>query len=429
MSLATLDALRRGALAGARELRLPGCGLAAFPREIFGLAETLEVLDLGGNALSALPDDLGRLARLRVFFASGNRFERLPPALGDCAALSQVGFRATGLSEVPEEALPPRLRWLTLTDNRIAALPEALGRRPFLQKLMLSGNALDRLPDSLADAPRLELLRIGANRFEAPPGWLAEHPALAWLGLSGGDGMEAPAARAVPWRDLALGPLLGEGASGQVHQALWREADAVPPRPVALKLFKGAMTSDGLPQDEMAACLAAGPHPRLVGALGQLRDHPEGRAGLLMPLIPAHWRVLGGPPSLESCTRDVYDPGLRLAAPAALRLARGIAEAVAHLHARGVLHGDLYAHNILWDGAAGQAVLTDFGAASRLRRGRDEALTRLEIRAFGLLVEELRALVSGEGAETARLREMARRCLATRAAERPSMAEVAAGLR
>lgn len=179
-----LDALRRGDLAGARELRLPNGGLTEFPREILGLAETLEVLDLGGNALTDLPADFARLTRLRVLFGSNNRFARLPPVLGDCAALSQVGFRSTGMREVPAEALPPKLRWLTLTDNAIATLPAALGRRPALQKLMLAGNALTALPESLAEAPALELLRLSANRFKALPGWLAEHPTLAWLGLA-----------------------------------------------------------------------------------------------------------------------------------------------------------------------------------------------------------------------------------------------------
>ena len=103
-----LAALRRGDLAGARELRLPG--LSEFPPEIFGLAETLEVLDLSGGTLTDLPDDLGRLRRLRVLFCSGNRFARLPPVLGDCTALSQIGFRGTGLCEVPGEALSPALR-------------------------------------------------------------------------------------------------------------------------------------------------------------------------------------------------------------------------------------------------------------------------------------------------------------------------------
>ena len=103
-----LAALRRGELVGARELRLPG--LSEFPPEIFGLAETLEVLDLSGGTLTDLPDDLGRLRRLRVLFCSGNRFARLPPVLGDCTALSQIGFRGTGLCEVPGEALSPALR-------------------------------------------------------------------------------------------------------------------------------------------------------------------------------------------------------------------------------------------------------------------------------------------------------------------------------
>ena len=139
---------------------------------MFGLADTLEILDLGGGALTALPDDIGRLHRLRVLFCSGNKFERLPPALGDCVSLSQIGFRGTGLREIPGEALPPLLRWLTLTDNRIEHLPNALGERPHLQKLMLAGNRLQSLPASITNAKSLELVRLSSNRLRdaCPPG-------------------------------------------------------------------------------------------------------------------------------------------------------------------------------------------------------------------------------------------------------------------
>lgn len=430
MSLATLKDLRSGALAGARQLRLAGCGLTEFPREIYGLSETLELLDLSFNALSTLPHDLGRLRRLRVLFCSGNRFERLPPSLGDCAALSQVGFRGTGMREVPVEALPPQLRWLTLTDNQIEMLPAALGQRPTLRKLMLAGNALRQLPPGLAEAPDLELLRIAANCFEALPPWLSEHPTLAWLGCAGNpfNQIEEPAATPVRWRDLQLGALLGQGASGLVHVALWQDTSETKPRPVALKLFKGAMTSDGLPQHEMAACLAAGGHPQLVGAIGRLCDHPDGLQGLLMPLIPKHWRVLAGPPSLASCTRDVYDAGLRLDASVALRIARQIAGAVAHMHGRDVLHGDIYAHNILWDGSAGGAVLSDFGAACLLSPVRDDSLKRVEVRAFGLLVGELLELAHDETEDLMILREIQTSCVLPRPAQRPSMAEIVQAL-
>ena len=51
----TLAHLRADRLAGSARLDLRGCGLSELPQEIFTLAETLEVLDLSGNKLQALP--------------------------------------------------------------------------------------------------------------------------------------------------------------------------------------------------------------------------------------------------------------------------------------------------------------------------------------------------------------------------------------
>jgi hypothetical protein len=424
----TLEALRRGDLAGARALHLHA-GLTEFPTEIFGLADTLEVLDLAGNALTALPADMARLTRLRVIFCSGNRFTRLPPALGDCRALTQIGFRKTGLREIPAESLPPGLRWLTVTDNALETLPRALGERPALQKLMLSGNRLETLPETLAAAPSLELLRLSANRFSALPPWLARLPRLAWLTWAGNDFDAVPEAApiaAISWQDLDTEALLGEGASGRVHRAIWRQPGARAARAVAVKLFKGSMTSDGLPEREMAACLAATAHPHLTSALGRLTGHPEGLAGLVMPLLPAHWRPLAGPPSLESCSRDVYDPALRFTPEAALWLARGVAEAAAHLHGRGLMHGDLYAHNILWDGSTGESVLSDFGAACSLPAGEDRlALRRIETRAWGIVLGELldRSHDAAPG-----LRTLHGQCVDEDPMARPLMADIVAAL-
>ena len=58
--MTTLSQLRAGQLAGSQRLDLRHSGLAEFPREIFDLADTLEVLDLSGNALDSLPDEIGR---------------------------------------------------------------------------------------------------------------------------------------------------------------------------------------------------------------------------------------------------------------------------------------------------------------------------------------------------------------------------------
>ncbi|WP_402721199.1 leucine-rich repeat-containing protein kinase family protein [Janthinobacterium rivuli] len=388
----TLEQLRAGQLAGLRRLKL-SCGLTDFPREIFDLADSLEILDLSGNALSTLPDDLPRLHKLRIIFCSDNLFTALPAVLGSCAALEMIGFKANRIRHVPYAALPHRLRWLTLTDNAIEALPDELGKCGQLQKLMLAGNCLDSLPATLANCHRLELVRIAANRFTALPDCLLSLPRLSWLAYAGNPftaarelvALAGTGAAGVAWQRLELAQQLGEGASGVIYRARLDGVDDV-----AVKVFKGAMTSDGLPRSEMAACVGAGAHAGLIPILGTLDAHPQGALGLVMPLIDAAFRNLAGPPSLASCTRDVYADGARFDPEQALAIAHGIASAVCQLHAHGIVHGDLYAHNIL-HADNGACLLGDFGAASMFAPGspQGEVLQGIEARAFGVLLGEL----------------------------------------
>ena len=133
---------------------------------------------------------------------------------------------------------------------------------------MLAGNRLRALPDEMAACRALELLRISANALDRLPDWLLSMPRLAWLAFAGNpfdDRAEAAALSraaipAIDWTALSLQHKLGEGASGVIHQADWARADGSI-QPVAVKLFKGAVTSDGWPHSEMAACIAAGAHP------------------------------------------------------------------------------------------------------------------------------------------------------------------------
>ena len=426
----TLEQLRSGALAGTRRLDL-SCGLRTLPPEVLELAETLEVLNLSGNQLTSLPQDLPRLHRLKVIFCSDNAFTQLPEVLGECPSLEVVGFKANRIAKVSGAALPPALRWLILTDNAVRILPPELGQRPALQKLMLAGNQLGSLPPNLANAQRLELIRLAANLLTDLPGWLPELPRLSWLALAGNPlgwhrSPPVPIDR-MGWHQLQQCELLGEGASGHIYRVQPHDGGA----DLALKLFKGAVTSDGLPEHELAACLAAGQHPALCTPLAELAEHPQGTRGSLLPLIPDSHINLAGPPSLDSCTRDIYPAGLCIPAVNVLRLVQDVAGAVAHLHQQGVMHGDLYAHNILWHTANGRAVLSDFGAATLLPVNQPRlslALQALEVRAFGQLLEELLvcALPTDEHASAlARMAAMAQACLNLRAADRPDMAELA----
>jgi len=216
----TLAKLRAGQLAGCKRLDL-SCGLTEFPAEIFQLADSLEILNLSGNALSSLPEDLHRLTHLRILFCSDNRFTELPECLGQCAQLSMVGFKANRITSVPGTSLPPLLRWLILTDNSIEHIPEELGQRPLLQKLMLAGNRLRQLPTSLVNCKRLELIRLAANQLHEVPDWLPTLPGLSWLAYAGNPLHEDASAQLtadntpdIHWSQLELEQKLGEGASG-----------------------------------------------------------------------------------------------------------------------------------------------------------------------------------------------------------------------
>ena len=386
-----LALLRSGQMVGQTSLKL-SAGLKTFPQEILTLADSLEFLNLSDNELSELPDDFCRLKKLKIAFFNANAFEVLPAVLAQCPALSMVSFKNNRIERVGE--LSANIRWLILTNNRLTELPVGIGKLNRLQKLMLAGNRLRALPREMAACRNLELVRLSANRLEALPDWAFELPRLSWLAYAGNsfcsgsaDLERAAELRTIDERDLTLGEVLGQGASGVICQGVWRVGDR--DRKVAIKLFKGEMTSDGLPRDELRACMAAGQHPNLVRVLGRLRA--DGKEGLVLSLVPSTYRNLGGPPSLESCTRDVYGEDAVFSLPVVLRIVRGIGGAIAHLHSRGIMHGDLYAHNILAN-EVGETLLGDFGAAS-LYDASDERLgqrlQRLEMRAFGCLLEDL----------------------------------------
>ena len=433
------EEFRAGRLVGRTRLQL-SCNLKEFPSEIFDLADSLEILDLSGNALSSLPDRLPELHKLKILFCSDNHFTELPRELGQCKALSMVGFRNNNIRHVSPEALPPLLRWLILTGNQLTELPSALGHRPHLQKLMVAGNRLQTLPEELVHCKNLELIRIAANRFETLPKVLFQLPRLSWLSYSGNPfcasdeqtALQDTPVKHLPWSSLVLQQKLGEGASGVIYQAILQENN---PIPVAVKLFKGALTSDGLPISEMAACMRVGIHPNLITVLGKIEGHPENANGLVMSLVDTSYRNLAGPPSFASCTRDVYADDMRLSLSDVLRIASGIASVAQQVHAKGIMHGDLYAHNILL-GRDGHALLGDFGAAcfKPTDAAQRLALEKIEVRAFGYLLEELLERCEGEASALTKfaalnnLRALRDACLNTDSTQRPVFTDVVASI-
>jgi len=401
--------------------------LTEFPQSLFDLADTLEILDLSGNQLNALPANFHAFTKLRILFLSDNNFETIPKVLAECPALTMIGFKANQIKHIPEYALPEKIRWLILTDNQISCLPESFGRHQQLQKLMLAGNAISTLPDSMVKCRKLELCRLSANQLETLPAWLTTLPRLSWLAFAGNPCCPSQQPEKnmdeIHWNELQISHEIGSGASGVISKALWKERFDV-----ALKAFKGDITSDGMPEDEMAISIAVGEHENLVDVVGKLTGHPENKEGLLLSLIADDYVNLAGPPSLSSCTRDTYAEGQTFSMAHLLRITTAIASVSAHIHKKGIMHGDLYGHNILINPQA-NCILGDFGAATQytsMNHQMHQGLEQLEVRAFGCLLEELtERLSTAENPHVlCQLKELTASCLHESVKKRPFFKEI-----
>ena len=145
-----------------------------------------------------------------------------------------------------------------------------------------------------------------------------------------------------------LGPVIGSGSSAEVHRA----RDLRFGTDVAVKRFRSGASAHDLRQQrrEMEA-LAHLHHPGLVG----LHDggNENGRPFVVTDLVEGPTlaeRISAGPP---------------LAPGAVRRLGSQLAEALAHVHAAGIVHRDIKPANVLL-GNGGRPRLADFGISCAL---------------------------------------------------------------
>ena len=156
-------------------------------------------------------------------------------------------------------------------------------------------------------------------------------------------------------RGSRLGPyevesLLGAGGIGQVYRA----KDPRLARAVAIKVLADDISADAVRAgrfSEEARAAAALNHPHICAVYEVESD--RGVDFIVMEL------VVGRPLS------DVI-PRNGLPVPAAVRYGVQVADALAHAHLRGVVHGDLKARNVMI-AETGEAKIVDFGLARRFR--------------------------------------------------------------
>ena len=181
------------------------------------------------------------------------------------------------------------------------------------------------------------LERVADVHHRAEPGDLPHH-----------DGAE-PAPPPAFWGPLRIVDRLGRGAFSEVYRAWDERLD----RHVALKLLtlRGALATAGetIPAGAVldeGRLLARVRHPGVVVVHGA--DEIDGRVGIWMELVEG-----------RTLAADVEARG-PLPAAEVLQIGLHVAEALAAVHAAGLIHRDVKAQNVMRE-AGGRTVLMDFG--------------------------------------------------------------------
>ncbi|KAF8936980.1 cysteinyl-tRNA synthetase [Dissophora ornata] len=126
--------------------------------------EELITLYLQSNLLETIPDSFQSLKYLRILNLSSNNFSKAPMVLFEISTLEELDMSFNELTEIPEEiGRLSRLRILLLFGNRIGPfLPKTMTNLTRLSKLDIRQNGILNL-DALNDLPSLEELLVDYN--------------------------------------------------------------------------------------------------------------------------------------------------------------------------------------------------------------------------------------------------------------------------
>ncbi|XP_041830050.1 leucine-rich repeat-containing protein 20 [Melanotaenia boesemani] len=132
---------------GTNSLDLSSCQLISFPDGVFKVLRTvsenihvitladnemkvisskffstftqLKELDLQGNVLTKLPDNVGEMKCLTSISLANNNFSIFPDKLTEIATLEKIDLEGNNITEIPLEKLSvmPALKWLNMKSN------------------------------------------------------------------------------------------------------------------------------------------------------------------------------------------------------------------------------------------------------------------------------------------------------------------------
>ncbi|KAM4888674.1 leucine-rich repeat-containing protein 58 [Thomomys bottae] len=181
---------RRGSREALLRLLLPHNRLASLPRALGSGFPHLQLLDVSGNALTALGPELLALSGLRTLLARNNRLGgpgALPKGLARsplCRSLQVLNLSGNCFQELPPELLQLRaLHTLSLGGNQLQSIPAEIENLQSLECLYLGGNFIKEIPPELANLPSLNYLVLCDNKIQSVPPQLSQLHSLRSLSL------------------------------------------------------------------------------------------------------------------------------------------------------------------------------------------------------------------------------------------------------
>jgi hypothetical protein len=125
----------------------------------------LQLLDIGNNRISSLPEAFWNLTKLKELYVGYNQFTSLAERIGNLTQLQTLDLGNNQLSALPESlGNLTQLQTLNLGNNQLSSLPETIGNLTQLQMLNLYNNRLTSLPETIANlAGSLRFLYLGGN--------------------------------------------------------------------------------------------------------------------------------------------------------------------------------------------------------------------------------------------------------------------------
>lgn len=126
-------------------------------------------LDLSGQKLKDIPDDIYILKNLNALDLSGNRLKELPDRLGEFTHLQELRASRNKLLQLPTGLCRlVHLKRMDVSRNALIGLPKCIGALTEMVSMDLWDNDLAEFPEEMADMEALRFMDLRAIQFEEP---------------------------------------------------------------------------------------------------------------------------------------------------------------------------------------------------------------------------------------------------------------------